>query len=252
MPFVHIDSENIYYDFSDSNAASALIPIHGSGGSGTHWPRELGNIPHLRVLTPDLPGHGRSSGNGRNRVADYADFIEAFVTRLGLDRVILMGHSLGGAIAMTSALRAPAWLSGLILVGTGARLRVTRAILDGLLTDPEAAVQIICKLLFGPAAPHALIESVYAQLKATDPRIAHGDFSACDQFDIMNRIGEIEYPTLVISGADDMLTPPKYGEFLSDRIPGAQHKIISAAGHMIPLENTADFVSAVTGFTLQF
>lgn len=249
MPFVRIGSETICYEVGDSNAQTALIPIHGSGGSSAHWPHELTAIPTLRVYTPDLPGHGRSTGNGRNRVEDYADFIDAFVTALDLRRVILMGHSLGGAVAMTSALRAPAWLSGLVLVGTGARLRVTRAILDGLLSEPEKAVDIICELLFGPTATPSVIESIRARLLTTDPRIIHGDFYACDQFDIMNRIGEIICPTLVISGAEDKLTPPKYGDFMCGRIPGAKHTVIAGAGHLMALEKTADFVAAVSGFS---
>lgn len=249
MPFAHIGSEQIHYEVNSSNAATTLLPIHGSGGNGTHWPRELAEISQLHVCTFDLPGHGRSTGSGRNRVDDYADFIDAFVRTLNLHRVILMGHSLGGAIALSSALRRPDWLAGLILVGTGARLRVAPAILDGLLSNPEKAIDIICNLLFGPTAPRPLIEHIRTQLLSTDPRIAHGDFSACDQFDIMNRIGDINCPSLIISGAEDKLTPPKYGRFLHSRIPGAEHTIIAGAGHLMALEKTAEFIAAVTVFS---
>lgn len=249
MPFALIGSENIHYELNSSTAATTLLPIHGSGGNSTHWPRELADISHLRVCTPDLPGHGRSTGSGRNRVEDYAGFIDAFVRALDLHRVILMGHSLGGAIALSSALRMPDWLAGLILVGTGARLRVTPAILEGLLSTPEETTHIICHLLFGPTAPPPLIERIRAQLLTMNPRIAHGDFSACDQFDILNRIGEINTPTLVISGAEDKLTPPKYGNFLCSRIPGAGHTIIAGAGHLMALEKTTEFIAAVTGFS---
>lgn len=248
MPYVYIGNEKIHYEVSVSAAATALIPIHGSGGCGAHWPHELREISHLRVVIPDLPGHGRSTGNGRNRVNDYADFIEAFVATLDLRHVILMGHSLGGAIALTSALRAPTWLSGLILVGTGARLRVTRTILDGLLSDYDKTVNIICKLIFGPTAPPSLIEHIRVQLLTTDPRIVHGDFSACDQFDAMNLISKIHIPTLVISGAEDMLTPAKYGDFLCSRMPDAVHRIIAKAGHLMALEKPADFISAITDY----
>jgi pimeloyl-ACP methyl ester carboxylesterase len=246
MPCIHLGNEKIHYELNASTAATALIPIHGSGGCGAHWPRELRDISHFRVYIPDLPGHGRSTGNGRNRVDDYADVIDAFVTTLNLRHVILMGHSLGGAIALTSALRAPAWLSGLILVGTGARLRVTRTILDGLLSDYDKTVNIICKVIFGPAAPPSLIEHIRTQLLITDPRIVHGDFSACDQFDAMNLISEIQVPTLVISGTEDKLTPAKYGDFMCSRIPGAVHRIIASAGHLMALEQPADFISAIT------
>lgn len=250
MPAITIGKETIHFEDNHARRETALIAIHGSGGSCLHWPVELCNMTDFRVLIPDLPGHGQSSGTGQNRVEDYADFIEAFVTSMKLKRAILMGHSLGGAIAMMAALRSPAWLSGLILVGTGARLRVTQSILDGLLTDPETAIGIIVQLLFGPAAAQPMMNQIRAQLLATPPHITHGDFSACDQFDIMDRIHEIAIPTLVISGIHDKLTPPKYGEFLCKQISGAAHKIIPDAGHLISLENTTEFISAIHGFEL--
>lgn len=246
--FIRIGKEQVYYDRNDSTARPVLIPIHGSGGRGAHWPEALRRWPAAGVYTPDLPGHGRSTGDGRTSVADYAGVLDAFVTALGLEKVILMGHSIGGAIAMTSALRSPAWLTGLILVGTGARLRVTRSILDGLLSDFDAAVDIICGLLFGPSAPESLMDLVRQDMRATSPRVIHGDFSACDRFDIMDRIGEIRYPCLIVSGARDMLTPPKYGEYLSKRIAGARHVVIEGAGHMIAQERPAEFLRAVSDF----
>lgn len=247
-PFVQIGKEPLYYERNDVKPPPVLIPVHGSGGSGAHWPETIRRLPIASVFTPDLPGHGRSTGNGRNSVPDYADIIDAFVAALKLKTVILMGHSLGGAIAMALALRSPPRLSGLILVGTGARLRVTRAILEGLLSDRAAAVDVICELLFGPDAPQSLIERIRKEMLTIAPSVIHGDFTACDQFDMMDRIGKIRLPCLVISGAEDRLTPPGYGEYLCNHIPGARHVVINGAGHMVALEKSKEFVQAVTDF----
>lgn len=249
MPVVQVGTDQIHYDQSTpDNTTPALIPIHGSGGSSAHWPPALRHLTSLTVITPDLPGHGRSSGRGQTSVAAYADFIAAFVAALDLRHVVLMGHSLGGAIALETALRSPDWLTGLILVGTGARLRVNPAILDGMLRDREHTIDFLCERLFGPGVSGSLADQVRADFLRTDPRVIHGDFSACDQFDVMDRLPGITVPTRVISATHDQLTPPKYGAYLCAHIPQATHTLIQGAGHMLAQEKTADFVNATTRF----
>lgn len=248
MPFVELGAERIYYDHSPSSGRRVLLPIHGSGSDHRCWPEVLRRLPATAVFTPDLPGHGRSTGSGRSRVADYADVVAAFAERLGLQNVVLMGHSLGGAIAQSLALRSPAWLAAIVLVGTGARLRVDPAILDGLLGDYDAALDLVCQSAFGPQAAPALVRAHRQGLRQTPPPITHGDFSACNQFDIMDRLGDIRVPTLVVTGSADNLTPPKYGAFLRDRIPGAQMVLIAGAGHMLALENPAALLGHLSAF----
>jgi pimeloyl-ACP methyl ester carboxylesterase len=248
MPFVEIGPERIFYDHSPSAAGRVLLPIHGSGGDHRSWSESLRRLPAAAVLTPDLPGHGRSTGSGRSRVSDYAEFLAAFVERLALENVVLMGHSLGGAIVQRLALRAPDWLAAIVLVGTGARLKVDPAILAGLLSDYDAALELICQLAFGPQAAPALVRTHRQGLRQTPPAVTHGDYSACNQFDIMDRIGDIRVPTLVVTGDADKLTPPKYGAFLRDRIPGAQMAVIAGAGHMLALENPEALIGHLGAF----
>jgi pimeloyl-ACP methyl ester carboxylesterase len=81
-----------------------------------------------------------------------------------------------------------------------------------------------------------------------EAKVIYGDYSACNQFDIMEKAGEISLPTLVVSGTADKLTPVKYGEYLCQQIPGAQHYIIKQAGHMMALEMPDEFVRSVTDF----
>lgn len=248
MPVVQVAMDQIHYDKSAPDTERVLIPVHGSGGSSTHWPPALRHLTSHTVITPDLPGHGRSSGRGRTSVPAYADFIAAFVAALDLQHVVLMGHSLGGAIALETALRSPNWLSGLILVGTGARLRVIPAILDGMLSNRDHTIDLLCERLFGPGASETLVDQVRTDLLSTDPIVIKGDFSACDQFDVMDRLPAISVPTRVVSATHDQLTPPKYGAYLCAHIPQATHTLIQGAGHMVAQEKTADFLNAITGF----
>lgn len=251
MPFIDVKKEKIFYSISSSNACKqkmSLLLVHGSGGDNLHWPERLRNFPKANVYAIDLPGHGRSSGYSRKSVDEYADFIEAFVSRMNLKDVILFGHSLGGAIVQRLALRFPSWLSRIVLVGTGVRLRVSPAILEGLISDFKGTIDLICKWAFGSTASESLIKTVGEGFAKTDPDVILGDYSACNEFDIAGRAGEISIPTLVVSGTEDKLTPIKYGKYLYNHIPGAKLAIIEEGGHMMAIEKPDEFMKSIINF----
>ena len=158
---------------------------------------------------------------------------------------------MGGAIVQHMALNAPARLAGLILVATGARLRVAPAILDGVLADYAAALDTITRYAWGPQAPEQLVRLGRRQLAQSDAQVTHGDYAACNAFDVMERLGQIALPTLVIGGTADQLTPVKYAVTLAERIPGAQVCLIENAGHMVMLERPAQVARAVGDFLLK-
>lgn len=250
MPYTRVGNEKIFFSLNESENDQTLMLIHGSGGDHMHWPRELRKLSGVNVCALDLPGHGKSEGDGRTRVEDYADFIDAFVSEQKFRRVALAGHSLGGAIVQCLGLRSPEWLEKIILVGTGARLRVTSAILDSLVSDFKATIETVCSYAFGPAAPESLVQAGKSQLLKNRPRIIHGDYSACNQFDIMEKVHRITLPTLIISGTADQLTPVKYGEYLHRRIPGSEFSLIEGAGHMMGLEKPEAFTQIISRFLI--
>jgi len=176
-----------------------------------------------------------------------AAFLEALTDKAPVIPV-LVGHSMGGAIAQTVALTHPHLLSGLVLVGTGARLRVAPAILEGLQSDFQAAVRLIGEWAFGPQAPARVVRLTQQAMARTGPATLYGDFLACDHFDVMNRLGEIHLPTLVLCGSLDKLTPPKYSIYLGEHIAGARVQIIPEAGHMVMLEQPEAVSQAIGDF----
>lgn len=248
MPIANIEEEEIYYTHSAAGSERNFVLIHGSGGDHTHWPDNLRTFAKANVYGLDLPGHGRSGGVGRTSVAAYAEFITAFVQKLKLEKVTLFGHSLGGAIALSLALSQPDWLAGIVLVGTGARLRVASAILENLLVDYEKTVDLLCKYSFAPEASQNLADTAREGFLKTPAEVTHGDLSACDQFDVMEELDKITCPTLVVSSTDDRLTPVKYGQYLKDHIPGAEMAVIPEAGHMMALEKKVEFMQAINIF----
>jgi pimeloyl-ACP methyl ester carboxylesterase len=202
-------------------------------------------MPGATVYAVDLPGHGRSEGPGREHIEDYVADIVRFMDAVGVSRGVLVGHSMGGAIAQMTALMAPERVAGLVLVGTGARLRVAPALLDGILQDARGALALITEWAWGPEADPAMVARGRQMMARVNPRVVWGDFAACDRFDIRERVGEITAPTLVITGSEDRMTPPKFGQWLAERIPGARFVLVEGAGHMVMLEKPDQVASAV-------
>jgi pimeloyl-ACP methyl ester carboxylesterase len=252
MPYVTIVGERTFYALyqGDVRGKRNLVLVHGAGGSHLDWPASLRRLEGANVYALDLPGHGRSEGTGRRSVAAYRDFLLAFLEALGLEKAILVGHSMGGAISLDFALHYPDRLAGLVPVGSGARLRVLPAILTGILSDFEATADLILDYAFGPSATEQLKRLGRQRLLKTPPQVLHGDYAACDAFDVMERLGEVRCPTLVIGGTADRLTPPKYSIYLRDHIPGAELVLVDAAGHMVMLEKPEIVSKAISKFIL--
>ncbi|MEK6711453.1 MAG: alpha/beta fold hydrolase [Nitrospinota bacterium] len=227
-----------------------LVFLHGAGGTREVWARLGHGLSRKgrRVLALDLPGHGRSGGPGCRSIEEYAAWVLRFLGAQGLRRPVLAGHSMGGAVALACALSSAEALGGLILLGTGARLRVLDSILQGLRADFARAVDAIVGYSFAPGAPPALAEETRRELLACPPGVAEGDLRACDAFDVMDRLGEVTLPTLVLCGESDALTPSKYSRFLAGRIPGARLAIVEKAGHMLMLERPAQVGEAIAAF----
>ncbi len=215
-----------------------LLFIHGAGGSKNHWINQYDGLKgDFNIIVAELPGHGDSSSQeGADRVERYAEDIAAVIDSLTPASPIVIGHSMGGAICQTLALNFPAKVAGLVLIGTGCRLRVLPSILDGLLTNFEQTVSMINRYAFSKFTDEDIIQESSSEMAKTPPAVIHGDFLACNRFNLCERIGEISQPTLILCGIDDQLTPVKYSRFLLDRMPNATLKTFPRAGHMVMVE----------------
>ncbi len=238
----------------DSGPAAAggppLVLVHGAGGTHRHWPEQVRQLPGRRVIALDLPGHGGSPGPAPGSVAGLARSVLGLLDALALGSAVIAGHSMGGAVALTLALETPARVAGLVLCGTGARLRVSPAVLQAT-ADPAALAQAadaMAEWSLGALAGPALRREFVECLLANAPGVVHADFAACDAFDVMARLGEIRAPALVLCGTEDRLTPPKYSEYLRDRIAGARLELVPGAGHLVTLEAPGAVARAVEAF----
>lgn len=250
MSFITIQDQRLFYTHQgklDSKELTLLL-IHGAGGTHLDWPPELRKIEGYRTVAVDLPGHGRSDPPGCSSIEGYSNIISLAIEKLGLERIVLVGHSMGGAIVQEIGLRCHPQVVGLVLVATGARLKVDPAILNRLLTDYDEAVEVVVEYAWSEGAPAELQAQGRQMLMQNDPAIVYGDYSACNNFDVMQVVSRINLPTLVISGTSDRLTPLKYSQHLAEILPAARLEIVENAGHMVMLERPAQVSDAIRNF----
>lgn len=221
-----------------------LVLVHGASGSAASW--ALGPWGERRVVAVDLPGRGRSSGPPLSHVEDLARWLVGELARLG-ERPVILGHSLGGAVALQLILDHPGVASGIVMVSSSARLKVSPAILAavGAATD-DAPFRL--DLGFGATTPPGVIEA-YARAVASVPAATSvADWRACDGFDVRDRVGEATPPVLVVHGSDDRLTPPKHQAWLADQLPAGERIEVPGAAHMLPWERPEELTELVEGW----
>lgn len=244
MPYVEARGAQIFYT-QCGRQGKPLILIHGAGGSHLHWPSPLRRLPGAQVYAIDLPGHGRSSGPGRTAIEEYAADVVGFLDGVGLAQAILVGHSMGGAIAQTVALRYPERVAGLVLVGTGARLRVSPLLLEGILQNFQGVLSLMDDWAWGPGTSPELVKRGRQMLARVDPQVLWGDFAACDRFDVRDQVGRISVPTLIVTGSEDRMTPPRFAQWLQEHIPHARLVLVEGAGHMVMLEKPEEVAAQI-------
>ncbi len=255
MPIVQANGKSISYWTPRKGlieGKETVLFIHGAGGGQYSWSFQKGFFEkEFNLVIIELSGHGESEGEGEEEIGKYADHIYAFMRALDLKEVFIVGHSMGGAIAQTLALAHKEMMKGIVLVGTGAKLKVFPIILDGIKNNFEETVRKINQLAFSPKAPADLIEKGVSLMLQHRPEVLYGDFLACDRFNIMDEVKKIALPTLIICGEDDQLTTLKYSEFLHSRIKGSKLQVIPNAGHMVMMESPDTFNERVREFILE-
>ncbi len=218
-----------------SNAPSAIL-IHGAGGAHLNFPASLRRLPSIRPIVIDLPGHGASRGAGRSSIAEYTLDVLALMDSLALQSAIIIGHSMGGAIAQFLALEHSSRVLALALIGTGARLPVNPALIQGIMSDTETTLGNLARWMWSKNAPTDVKRQTAEIMNATAPAVIRNDLIACDNFDLLNQLPRISAPTLLVAGAQDKMTPVALSEQLHAGIPNSSLEVIPATGHLPHLE----------------
>lgn len=251
LPYLEMDNHRYYYAGDFARTGRPIIFCHGSGGRHHHWLYQLKGLKETaKPIAVDLPGHGRSDGEPADDIAIYRDWLHRFIKKSRLEPPVIAGHSMGGAIALDYALQYPDDYLGLILAGSGCKLRVLPAFLEEL--QKGSVPDSLSEYLYGPAASRELLEKGKRELKDTAASTYYADFSACNKFDVMDRLQQITKPVLILCGSEDRLTPVKYSRYLEEKLPDGKVELIDGAGHMVMLEKPDQVNQAITVYLKQF
>lgn len=240
---------NVHFQDTVKAMPRTVVFLHGAGMSHRAWRDQWAGLKGTaRLVIPDLPGHAESSGAASESIQEHAAWLSDFVRELGLGNFLIAGHSMGGAVALAAALSGIRGLDALVLAGTGARLRVSPAILDGIANRSRDFAPELVDMWLANDADAALKDELTADVLSTRPSVFLAGFRACDAFDVRDRVGAIRVPTLVVSGDEDRMTPLRSGEFLATAIPGGVLKIMHGAGHLAMLEKPIEVNNVIRSF----
>jgi 4,5:9,10-diseco-3-hydroxy-5,9,17-trioxoandrosta-1(10),2-diene-4-oate hydrolase len=232
-----------------------LVVVHGGGGDARTW---WGNISELAgrytIFAPDLPGYGGSQPlEGKYFIPELSDFLDRFARSIGLDKFNLMGHSLGGGIAIDYALKFPQKINKLVLVSS---LCLGRDIaLWVRVASLKAIVRSMGTLTMGIVKGVGWIIKQFNPLKLVMPlspaaMAVGGNITTFKQQTLVleHRLCEINAPTLVVWGAKDNVVPVKHAYSAARAIPRCIVKVFEKRGHNVHRDEMEQFSSIITGF----
>ena len=247
----------------DAGSGPALVLLHGLGGNWRNW---SANIPALirshRVVALDLPGFGHSEPyTGAVTIERYVDTVVELLDRLGIERAMFVGNSLGGLFTVETAARHPDRVAAAILVGAGgiplARLRyrsaraafnvIRRPRVRRAVTASKRARRLVARTLVHD--PTKIADGMVADtLNGLAAPGFDAAFDAGGRYNATVRAPEVACPTLVLWGREDRLLPVAMSAEYHRLIPDSRLIVWDAAGHCPMIEHPARFNDVVTAF----
>lgn len=249
-----------------ARATPPLLLVHGWGGSGRYWRDTVARLaPRFGLVVPDLPGVGRSLPVGRPRdLFDQVRVLERLLAALGLARVHLVGHSMGGAMALVLAARRPELVGRLVLTSIslfrsdaeralfGAAMQVTGLLLglrapwmaDLPLLARQSAARYFYEVPDDPALLRAGLLDYLSMHQGTAAACAR---SASDPA-ISGAAAQVRAPTLLIVSREDQLMPAANVDITAATIPDCRVAWIDRCGHLPMLERADEYAALLAGF----
>ena len=232
-----------------------VVMLHGAGFDHSTWALHSRWFAHhgYSVLAPDLPGHGRSSGEPLPTIADMADWTAALLDAAGTPKAKLVGHSMGSLIALECAARVPARVERIALIGIAYPMKVGEAFLDAAKRDNYDAFDMhtiwghAARLPLGRDATPGMWSygDTQARLERLAPGVLYNDLKACNDYLLE---GEVRCPALFVLGERDVMTPPRRAKEIQEKIPDAKTVRIALSGHTLMTEAPDQTLDALIDF----
>jgi pimeloyl-ACP methyl ester carboxylesterase len=254
MTEVSINGARLYYE--EFGTGAPVVLVHGLGGNGTDtWKKVTAELAsELRVIACDLRGSGRSQiSPGPYTIEQLTDDLAALVEMLGLERVSVIGHSLGGGIALLYAATRPEKVAAIVGLGAVAELpeqgranmaaRAETVERDGMADVAVAVATAGLAPSFREANPDDFQEYI-ALLAANEPA---GYAAQCRALSVMTApyLESVSSPVLLIAGELDQSSPPAMNHANAARIYRARVLELADCAHIIPWEKPAELLDAV-------
>lgn len=264
MPTAHVNGINLYYE--EHGSGEPLLLIMGFTAHSMLWMLQTPVLAQqFRVIVFDNRGVGRSDvPPGPYTIRQMADDAAGLLDELGVEQARVIGWSMGGMIAQELALAHPQKVDRLVLLASLARAYdyanpwLTFAVEAREKALDRAGVAINgMPWIYTPTFMQQpdLVQTALAQaLQDPFPATAQGvaaQAAACKGHifgDALDRIKGITAPTLVLVGAEDILTPPIYAREMAERIPGARLQVLERGGHGMPIEYPQQVNEALLAF----
>ena len=257
MPFVNIDSRAIHFDCPrklPSNVGHTVMLVHGAFDDRRIWRSVYEALASDHTpIGLDLPGHGSSDWPALESAGEYVNFMAALVESLGVRKIVVCGHSMGGSIAMHYTLEHASRVAGLIPVGSSPEWDLSE--FDGGTegttdadpwADPDAAYAANLACLFSKQTSADLIAHYDRQIRQIPPRTCRADLKTCASFDLRARLSEITAPTCVICGDEEEWKDGSVA--IHQHVRGASYHEIPAAGHAVTIEQPEAIVAVIKSF----
>jgi 3-oxoadipate enol-lactonase len=249
MPFFEHNGTRLFYvdvdKREDKTSGIPLVFVHGAGSSHLIWALQLKAFSaEHRIIALDLSGHGKSDdvkGDPSIEVT-FAGDLAALIRHLEVDSFILVGHSMGGGVAMAYTLKKNVVKpKALVLVSTSSDLNLSKLRIGLMKETIQDRVYFFKSRLFEHYTETYQLKKLDDDMRLANPLVMTRDLAACSKFDITDRCGEIHIPVFVLVGSkDDIITPAIAAEF-EKNIPRADIAIVKDADHIPMVEQPAEF-----------
>ncbi|MES2319026.1 MAG: alpha/beta hydrolase [Pseudomonadota bacterium] len=243
-------------------ARPSAIFIHGAQNDHSVWALQSRYFAHhgFNVLAVDLPGHGRSKGGAMDSVEAMAGWILEVMDAVGVDKALLIGHSMGSLIALEASHLAPARVSQLAMLGTTYPMKVSDALLETSKNDEQAAIDMVnifshSSMAQKPSCPGPGFyvmggaRRLMQRMSQINPaQLFYTDFFACNAYANGQVAAEaVRCPVLFIFGSKDMMTPARSTKTLTTAI--THGKVVQVdAGHSLMAEQPDAVLDALFAF----
>lgn len=236
-------------------AGPAVVFLHGAALDHTVWRFQTRWLAHRghRVVAPDLPGHGRSLEPIRHSIEEWADWLIDFAS--GMAPAVLVGHSMGGLMAIEAAARRPQLVAGMVLVGTIPQMQIHPQLMSSAEANSPLAAELFAGWSFptgyagGHPEPGTWQPGGTERLVRRSPEdVLAIDLAACAAFDATGPARAVSVPTLVVIGKADRMTPPRMQREMAGLIPGSEVVEMEGVGHETMLQRPREFNRVLAAF----